>query len=519
MKNSNKIEYLIGCDIGTSSTKVELVSIKGEIISSEQVYYATIRSKNGRVEQKAGVYVNALSTCIKDVINKNDININKILAMGLSSHCPTFLPVDKVLDPLGNVILYSDSRSRSECEWIAKSIGEDKIIDVSGNSIQPYYSFTKALWFKNNYSELYLKTYKFLNVKDYFIYLLTGQIATDYSSAALNGIVFDIRKKIWDDNILSQISINKNKLPQILPGDKIIGYITNNGSKLFGLRKKMPVILGTVDACASYLSMGVTNSSECALQIGSTATFGIIFEIQEFLKDLVNCPYIVDPENKYLSMGSIFCGGTLLSWLKNIFFKNSKSENNDKKLFEMMEREALDIPIGSNGLVMFPFLVREGPPFWDQFSKGAMFGLSLHHDRGSLIKSAMESVGLGIYHTVNLLKNNKINIESPIFLVGGGFKRELWRKIIVNIIGIESAYFPSIQDAPFADAFLAGKAIGVFNDYSEIKKWIKEPEVINVNKSEHEKYNKLYKFWIELYKFLKDKYKEFDELMNDLNNN
>ncbi|MCL4418105.1 MAG: FGGY family carbohydrate kinase, partial [Actinobacteria bacterium] len=457
------------------------------------------------------------STCIKNAISKNEIEPDQLLALGISSHCPTFLPVGNALSPLGNVILYSDDRSRNECEWLIENIGEDRILDLSGNSVQPYYGFTKALWFKKNCSDLYLKTYKFLNVKDYIVYLLTGEIATDYSSVALNGIVFDIRNKKWDENILSDVSVDKNKLPSIYPSDKVIGFVNRNGSKLFGLREKLPVILGTVDACASYLSMGVINNNECALQIGSSATLGIIFKNEEFLGVLVNCPYIVDPEEKYLSMGSIFCGGVLLSWLKSVFYKNGKTEINDEKLYKMMEREALNIPPGSNGLITFPFLVREGPPYWDRYSKGGLFGLSLNHDRGSLIRSAMESVGLGVYHTIDLLKNRTINIKPPIFLVGGGFKNKLWREIVTNIIGIECAYFSSIQDAPFANAFLAGKAIGVFNDCSEIKKWIGKPETINVNKIEFEKYNKLYKFWIELYKFLKVKYKELDELMSSLN--
>lgn len=506
-------EYLIGCDLGTSSTKVELVTISGKTINFNQIYYNILSHEEGRAEQKSNVYVNALSICIKKILNDSCINPDQILAFGLSSHSPTFLPVDKSLNPLGNVILYSDDRSVNECEWLVKNIGKDRILKLSGNAVKPSYSFTKALWFKKNHNELFLKTYKFLNIKDYIIYLLTGEIATDYSTAALNGIVFDIKRKKWDKDILSDIGIDHNKLPSVAPGDRIIGFVNNKGSNLFGLRKKTPIILGTLDACASFLATGVINNNECALQMGSAASLGIIFESSNFSKHLENCPYIVNTEKKYLSMGSIFCGGMLLSWLKNLLYKNDDSKDK-AKIYEIIEKETSNTPLGSDGLIMFPFLMREGAPYWDKYSKGGLFGLSLKHSRGNLLRAAMESVGFGINKTIDILKNSKIGIKPPIFLVGGGFKNKLWRRIITNIFGIQCAYFSSMHDASFASAFLAGKAIGIFKDYSEIKRWIGKPEKVEVDNIEFEKYQRLYKFWVELYNFLKIKYKELDELIS-----
>ena len=158
--------YLVGCDLGTGGAKSIVVDLEGRVLSSHFVEYGLIIPRPGWVEQNPDWYWKAAFETIRTSIKKAKIKKEDILAVGLSSLAPACILVDKDLRPLQNSHIWMDRRATGECEWLRKNIGEEKVFQVSGNLIDPYYSITKLMWEKNNRSDLYKKACWMLNVKD-----------------------------------------------------------------------------------------------------------------------------------------------------------------------------------------------------------------------------------------------------------------------------------------------------------------------------------------------------------------
>lgn len=113
-----------------------------------------------------------------------------------------------------------DRRAIKQCDWLKKNIGEETVFEISGNIIDPYYAVIKLMWERDNRLDLYKRTSKLQTAADYPAMRLTGRAVIDYSNACLIGIAFDIRKKVWNEEILKKINIDPDKLPELYPRKK-----------------------------------------------------------------------------------------------------------------------------------------------------------------------------------------------------------------------------------------------------------------------------------------------------------
>jgi len=508
-------DYLIGCDIGTGGTKAVLINLKGQVLASHLVEYDLIIPRPGWAEQEPKWYWKATGESIKACLDKSRIAPGEILAVGLSSLAPACILIDKNLAPLQNSHIWMDRRATAECRWLKKNIGEKKIFELTGNIIDPYYSLTKLMWEKNHRPELYKKTYKMLNVKDYCLMKLTGEVITDWCHAALGGVAFDIRRKRWDGDMLQEIGLDSDKLPSHYPCDKIVGAVSKEASLTTGLKEGTPVVAGTVDASAAYISLGMIDEGENALALGSTACLGLTVDRPEFTPGVISFPHIAQPEKKYLLIAALVGGGSLLKWFRD---KLGQAElMMEKELgveaYDLLTLEAEKVPPGSDGLLILPYFMGERSPIWNPEARGVLFGLSFTHGRAHLIRALMESIGFAVYHNISLLKKRGVKILSPMGLVEGGTKSRLWRQIITDITGIPTVYMGKSGGAPLGDALIAGVGIGAFDRYEVVRDWLTITDRNEPDWQNHQLYQKLFSLYLKLNPRLEKGFHQLAEIM------
>ena len=489
--------YLMGVDIGTTGAKAALSSFDGKIVNTAHVSYGYNVLSPDHIEQDAQVYWNAFRQVIKDVIEASRISPSAVKGIGISGHSPGCLPLDKYGNPLYPCIIWMDRRATKEEKQLKSILNEEEVFELNGNKIDAHFGIPKILWLKRNHRDIYDKAYKLVNVKDYITAKLTGDFTTDYSTATMMGVAFDIRKKRWDEKILSRIGIDSSKLPIPHPCDDIIGQVSHAASGEVSLPKGVPVIAGTEDGEASLLSAGVLHLGDSAIVLGTSGIIGVLTAGDVFVKDMLTVPSASD-SNAYIIAGALMTSGAVYEWLKdNILGADS---------YTFMEVEAGKAPLGSGGLITLPYFAGERTPIWDPLAKGVIFGLSLSHDRGTIIRSAIEGIAFAFLHNLEVMKKGGVEIPEHTRIVGGGAKSRLFRKVLADVLGTKIMALQGNIGAEVGDAFLAGKGVGVFKDYGILERNLEVIDEIESDREANVKYRRIYEIYKDLYKQLKGLY-------------
>ena len=193
--------------------------------------------------------------------------------------------------------------------------------------------------------------------------------------------------------------------------------------------------------------------------------------------------------------------GSLTTWFRDQFaeIELENQHKGDKNAFEVLAEKASASPIGSNGLIALPYFEGERTPIHDPKARGVWFGLRLKHTKGDLYRSLLESVAFGIRHNFEIMEEQGVK-PRRILAVGGGTKNPLWLQIVADVCNIELVIPEQQIGASYGDAFLAATGIGLFNNLTEIEKWVKFSKKITPNQAAYRKYEGYYKIYRQLYK-------------------
>lgn len=452
--------YILGFDLGTTSAKMVLVDQGGKIRCTSQTGYEISFPAPGCAEQDAAVYWQAMVHCTAEILKRSGVAPDEIGAIGLSGMAPNCILVDRQLRPLKAGLIWMDARALEECKGLRTKIGEDAVWKVSANPIHPYYGLPKFLWERNHHPDLYGQTYKVLSAKDYILAQLTGEAITDYSTAALQGIAFNIRDKQWDPGLLDLIGIDSAKLPAAFPCDQIVGKVTATAAAATGLAAGTPVVAGTVDTGADAAACGITEPGHVFLTMGTAICIGAVLDAPSFVRELMAFPHPVHSASRYITTGAITSGGALLKWFGDVL-SWEHNDHSSAELYARLDAEAASVPAGSEGLLVFPGFMGERAPYWNPLARGVFFGLSLRHTRGHMARALMEAVAFGLRFILEAGTRSGLTYADPIHLIGGGARSSVWNQIIADVTGMRTVEVRNPLGSAVGAAILGGLGSGI----------------------------------------------------------
>ncbi len=507
--------FLLGIDYGTGGAKATIIDDQGNVLGFAFEEYPIITSNPGWSEHDPHRYWDCGCRIIKKSIKEARINPKEIRGIAVSSALPSMVMIDSNGNPINNAYNLMDRRATEEVKWIKENIGEEKIFEITKNRLDDHPILVNLMWEKKHRPEDYKRINKVLTIDGYITFKLTGKYVCNYSAAAFYGVAYNLLEKRFDDDILSTIGIDREILPErFYRCEEIIGEVTKEAATQTGLSPGIPVCAGQVDCNAGWFGAGAIEPGDIQMNLGTCGNFGVILSKPEFINTMINFSYTTDSENRYITVPTTTTGGQLIRYMRDTF---SQAELHFEKItgvnsYDILNLEAQKVPPGSEGLIVLPYLMGERTPIWDVNARGVIFGLSLNHTKGHVIRAMMESVAYALYDSFRIIKETGYKINFPIVLNEGGAKSILWRKIITDTFNVPTVLVKRRTGAPYGDALLAGVATGVFKSFAISKEFTEYIDLIEPDKNTHELYMEYFKLYKKIYEHLKEDFIELAKL-------
>ncbi|MBC8450101.1 MAG: FGGY-family carbohydrate kinase [Chloroflexi bacterium] len=511
-------DYLLGLDYGTGGAKACIITAEGDVLGSAFEEYPFFHEKPGWSEHDPVLYWTIACRMIKDCLAQARINPGEIRGLAVSSALPSMVMVDRDHHPIHRAYNLMDRRATKEVEWLKEHVGEERIMRLTANRLEDHPALVNLLWEKNNRPDSFRRIHKALTIDGFITLKLTGRAVVNYPAAAFYGVAYEILGRSFDERILAEIGIDPAILPDLVDCEEVAGVVTPEAAAETGLVAGIPVAT-QVDFNASCIAAGVTEEGDIMSNLGTVGNFGVIFRDADFMftpagLSMINLGFTIDSAHTYMTIPSTMTGGQSIRYLRDNF---SQLEVETERVlgvssYDLLNLQAKKVPAGSEGLVILPFLMGERTPIWDQYAKGVIFGLSLHHSKGHIVRAMMEAVAYALYDSYRLIKEAGLKINYPIVFHEGGTVSVLWRQIITDVFNVPTVLVKQRTGAPLGDAILAGVVTGVFKDFSVAKEWAEYTAPVEPKRENHELYMEYFALYKRLYEHVKADFRELARL-------
>ena len=487
----------LGIDIGTYESKGVLTDFKGKVYGQAAVKHEMLVPKPGWAEHDAvDVWWGDFIRITKKLLSQSGVSSKQIASVAVSAIGPCMLPIDQDTNPLCSGVLYGvDTRASEEINYLNNLIGEKAIFDFGGNVLTSQSIGPKILWLKNQHPVIFEKTHKIVTSTTFIVQKLTGQCVIDHYSAANFTPFYDKSKLKWNESLLPGV-IEIQKLPELKWTSEIAGYITEKASKETGLSSGVPVTVGTIDAAAEAISVGIQKPGHMMIMYGSTMFFIGLTSNYQSNESLWSAPWLFEKE--YSLMAGTSTSGTITQWFRKEFAR----ELDSSEAFSELTKLASKSPIGSKNLVTLPYFSGERTPIQNPNACGILFGLNLTHTREDIYRSFLEGISYGANNIIETFVSSGFHPEK-LFAVGGGVKNKIWTSSISNISGFDQIIKSKTIGASYGNAFLGALSVGDVKR-KDIDDWNQVSKIIKA------KCNPIYSKQYELFKAL---YKNTSDLM------
>jgi xylulokinase len=506
--------YLLGVDIGTSGTTGVLTDPDLNVINSVSVSHSVSIPNPAWAEHEADdIWWSDFIQISQQLLKQSDISTEQIAGIGVSAISPTMLPLDKTGTPLRPAILYgADTRSGEEIELLNDRIGKNEIYDTCGHSLTFQSAGPKILWYKRNEPQKFERTEKISDATGYIVYKLTGEYTIGNGSAAFFDPLFNPSALEWENEMLTELGLERDQLPTPQWSTEIAGKVSNTAAEATGLKEGTPVIVGTVDTLAAQISVGAVEPGDLVFVYG---TAGVVFATlgkERRIPGLWSTPHSL--KGKYGIGGGMATSSAIIEWFRDEFGGDAiVSEGVGKASYSHLNNKAADIQPGSEGLVILPYFSGERTPINDDSARGTIIGLNLSHTRYHIYRAILEAVGYGFRHNLAMMEKADVPLDQ-VFCIGGGARSDLWRQIVSDITGVSQQYVSNPVGAPLGDAYLAGLGTNVFEGLGKLKEATTVATTTKPDLTKKTTYDEYYSIYRDIYPSIKDNMHQLAALSN-----
>jgi glycerol kinase len=462
------VNYVLALDQGTTSSRAILFDHEAQIVAVAQQEFPQIYPQPGWVEHNPEAIWKAQLSVAQEVLSKQSVSAADIASIGITNQRETTILWDRETgEPIYNAIVWQDRRTAALCDQL-KAEGFDKIIkEKTGLVTDAYFSGTKVAWILDNIPGAREKAeagkLAFGTIDTFIVWRLTGGRLhiTDVSNASRT-MLYDIHKHWWSTTMLKRLNIPNAILPQVVPSSMIYG---ETDPKLFGQAIRIAGIAGDQQAAtfgqACYVPGLVKNTY-------GTGCFMLMNTGKKAIPSQNNLLTTVawtvgENPMQYALEGSVFIAGAAIQWLRD-----------ELKLIEnAAQSEALARSVeDTGGVYVVPAFVGLGAPYWDQYARGTIVGLTRGSGREAIVRATLEGIA---YQTRDVLEAMRADsdLSLPALRVdGGAVRNNFLMQFQADILNVPVQRPAVTETTALGAAYLAGLAVGFWQSQIEIAdKW------------------------------------------------
>lgn len=457
-------KYVMALDAGTTSNRCILFNEKGDVCSVAQKEFRQIFPHPGWVEHDANeIWSTQLGVAV-EAMQRINAKASDIAAIGITNQRETTILWDKKTgEPVYNAIVWQCRRTSGLCDELKAQGLVDKIREKTGLVIDAYFSGTKIKWILDNVPGVRERAEKgdilFGNVDSWLIWKLTGGKVhvTDYSNASRT-MLFNINTLQWDEEILKLLNIPKQILPQPMPSSAVYGQ---TDPSLFG--GEITIAGAAGDQQAALFGQACFTAGEAKNTYG-TGCFMLMNtgEKPVFSKNglVTTIAWGIDGKVNYALEGSIFVAGAAIQWLRDELRIIDTSPDS--------EYMATQVP-DTNGCYVVPAFTGLGAPYWDQYARGTIVGLTRGVNKKHLIRATLESLAYQTSDVLQAMQEDSGLKLSALKVDGGASMNNFLMQFQSDIIGASVHRPACVETTAMGASYLAGLAVGFWKSQDDVR--------------------------------------------------
>ncbi len=449
-------QYIIAIDQGTSSCRSVLVDMNGKIVDITQKEFTQIFPKSAWVEHDANEIWQTQMEVFEQLMDRNSVSPDQVLGIGITNQRETTVVWDaETSEPIHNAIVWQDRRTASICEGIKKSGLDKYIYENTGLVVDAYFSGTKIKWLLENVDGAMEKAkagkLRFGTIDSWLIWKMTGGKShlTDYTNASRT-LIYNIRKKEWDEKILAALDIPPSMLPKVKSSASDFGQFEYKGTAIpiCGVAgDQQSALFG--QACFSKGMTKNTYGTGCFLLMNIGDEF---IQSQNGLLTTLCCNK--EGEVCYGLEGSVFVAGAAMQWLRDglkLIKESAESEAIAKELAE------------DNDVFVVPAFTGLGAPYWNMYARGSVFGLTRGTTDKHLVKATLDSLAYQSHDVIKAMEEDAGFKTSSLNVDGGASANNYLMQFQADLIEAQVERPKEIESTALGAAYLAGMHLGIWN--------------------------------------------------------
>ena len=458
-------KYMMALDSGTTSNRCILFDRAGRIVSVAQREFTQYFPQPGWVEHDANEIWATLLGVAVEAMQMAGAAAADIAAIGITNQRETTIVWDKATgEPVHHAIVWQCRRTSEYCDELRGRGLTARFREKTGLVLDAYFSATKLHWLLENVPGVRERAAKgellFGTVETWLIWKLTGGRAhvTDYSNASRT-MLFNINTLDWDEEILAELNIPRSMLPKPMPSSGLLG--TTDPSLLGG---EIPITGAAGDQQAALFGQTCFQPGEAKNTYG-TGCFLLMNtgEKPVFSQNglVTTIAWGLGEKVTYALEGSIFVAGAAIQWLRDEM----------KLIANAAESEAVAQEVAdTNGCYVVPAFTGLGAPYWDQYARGAIVGLTRGCNRAHIVRATLDSLTYQTYDVLNAMRADSGIALASLKVDGGASANNYLMQTQADIIGAPVLRPTCVESTAMGAAYLAGLAVGFWRDQAEIRK-------------------------------------------------
>ena len=457
-------KYIMALDAGTTSNRAILFNKRGQIISVAQKEFTQIFPQPGWVEHNAAEIWSSMIGVAVECMTKVGATYEDISGIGITNQRETTIVWDKETgEPVYNAIVWQCRRTSKYCDSLKDEGLTDFFREKTGLVIDAYFSATKLRWILEEVPGARERAEKgellFGTVDTWLLWKLTkGKVhVTDYSNASRT-MLFNITELKWDEEILEKLNIPACMLPEARPSSEIYGE--TDPSFLGG---PIPVAGIAGDQQAALFGQTCFNEGDAKNTYG-TGCFLLMNTGNRpvFSKNglVTTIAWGIDGKVKYALEGSIFIAGASIQWLRDEMKLIDSAEDS-----EYMARKVKD----TNGCFVVPAFTGFGAPYWNQYARGTIVGITRGVNKYHIIRATLESIAYSVSDVLKAMESDSGIVLNNLRVDGGASANDFLMQSQADFINTTVVRPVCVETTALGAAYFAGLATGYWRDKNEIK--------------------------------------------------